>query len=474
MKRIFTAIISIVLILQPVLNVSANDELSYDNTTKTMTVSTQNALETTDFNAYEIEHLIISGSISYIPINSFSHREDLKTVKITAPVERIDSLAFYSDRNLCEIDLGKSLKSIGTSVFSGSRITIIEFPEGFETVGESSFYKCFELETVVFPTTIRKIDKWSFYFCDSLKTVTLPEGLEYVGDCAFYKCHSLKHIEFPDSLKYLGGAVFYEDSELGYVYIPDSIEAIEDSAFDGCSSIREIYIPEKCKAIEYAAFSRCDTLLCVHIPENVTEIDSDAFYLTYNAVLFGKGDYLEKFCKENGLKFSSEPSFTDLPRNKWYTPYANYCFGTDIMKGTSLSAFSPDLPLSSDMACLITARLKNIDLSQYKTDGRWYSASRMYAKEHCPELLGKETVSRLDLITTLYALSDNKDISDTELPFSDVALLSPVEINAVKWAYKNKISVGTSDTEFSPYSPLTRGQCAVIAANITLMRQQHR
>ena len=58
------------------------------------------------------------------------------------------------------------------------------------------------------------------------------------------------------------------------------------------------------------------------------------------------------------------------------------------------------------------------------------------------------------------ALAAQNAPTPTVLPFTDVEKGSYYE-EAVRWAYENGITTGTSKTKFSPDKPVTRGQMVV-------------
>ena len=67
------------------------------------------------------------------------------------------------------------------------------------------------------------------------------------------------------------------------------------------------------------------------------------------------------------------------------------------------------------------------------------------------------TCTRAEVVTFLYRLAGEPDVSGTALPFTDVAE-DAYYTDAVKWAAANGVTVGTSATTFSPDDACTRGQ----------------
>ena len=74
------------------------------------------------------------------------------------------------------------------------------------------------------------------------------------------------------------------------------------------------------------------------------------------------------------------------------------------------------------------------------------------------------TITRAQLVTVLYRMAGEPDVSSLSIPFTDVSS-SASYYNAVKWAYNNGSSIimgGTSATKFSPSGTVTREMAAVV------------
>lgn len=107
-------------------------------------------------------------------------------------------------------------------------------------------------------------------------------------------------------------------------------------------------------------------------------------------------------------KFQSK--FTDVPANAYYANAVTWAEQAGITAGTSETTFSPD-----------------------------------------------ETCIRGQIATFMYRAYGNKEVVEDQTPFTDVAD-DAYYASAVKWAYKNKITAGTSATTFSPNDGCTRAQ----------------
>ena len=74
------------------------------------------------------------------------------------------------------------------------------------------------------------------------------------------------------------------------------------------------------------------------------------------------------------------------------------------------------------------------------------------------------TCTRAEVVTFLYRLAGEPDVSGTALPFTDVAE-DAYYTDAVKWAAANGVTAGTSATTFSPNDTCTRAQAVTLLYN---------
>lgn len=72
--------------------------------------------------------------------------------------------------------------------------------------------------------------------------------------------------------------------------------------------------------------------------------------------------------------------------------------------------------------------------------------------------------TRAEVVTFLYRLAGEPDVSGTALPFTDVAE-DAYYTDAVKWAAANGVTAGTSATTFSPNDTCTRAQAVTLLYN---------
>ncbi|MDE7293938.1 MAG: leucine-rich repeat domain-containing protein, partial [Oscillospiraceae bacterium] len=113
-----------------------------------------------------------------------------KTVKIPRsingrPVVKIETRAFFGNKEICEIYLPDSVIEIGDhAFFCCYSLKYARLSKNLAHIGEWAFCHCKDLERVYFGGT-RVIDKSAFEYCKSLTSVRLPKTVELLGTSCF-------------------------------------------------------------------------------------------------------------------------------------------------------------------------------------------------------------------------------------------------------------------------------------------------
>lgn len=176
----------------------------------------------------------IGNNTETIGDNAFNFCAFLTTVDIPDGVTSIGEGAFNSCESLSTVTIGKGVASIGDDVFSGcpslATIEVDEdnttydsrdhcnaiiktttktlvagckntiIPDGVESIGDSAFEGCSDLETIDIPASVTSIGYEAFEYCNNL-AVTLNGGVT-IGDDAF---HSNATVKIADDLYLYNG-----------------------------------------------------------------------------------------------------------------------------------------------------------------------------------------------------------------------------------------------------------------------------
>lgn len=212
---------------------------------------------------------------------------------------------------------GKIIENFDINAFGANLVSnvyhnnhgILTFSNKITRIGESAFFTCEKLETVLLPETLQIIESRAFGGCNNLQEINIPDKIKHIGVCAFEGCSSITRIIIPDSIKIIGNGAFKDCDNLREIGLPQNFSA-DGNIFDGCSNIqaintnhisddghciiinnvlisclerldlpilKEYRIPEGVIAIGKDAFHRNKTLRKIYIPKTVKEIECNAF-----------------------------------------------------------------------------------------------------------------------------------------------------------------------------------------------------
>lgn len=266
------------------------------------------ALESVEFNATECD--INSRDIFYGCNN-------ISSVKIGSNVTQIPALFMKGKENLASVEIPSSVKEIGESAFRGTSLTIVNLPNGVETIGADAFGDIATATEITIPETVQIIKPHAFANMTSLKKINfnavnanidtydnwwgsysdmfansgtegdgitvvfgdsveaIPAYLFEVGSETAFP--NIKNVVIGSNVKTIGDYAFYHCCAIENVEFGENVETIGEHAFDGCFNLKSLELPESLKTILYGAFYSCDGLTEITIPENADHIDSSAF-----------------------------------------------------------------------------------------------------------------------------------------------------------------------------------------------------
>lgn len=175
-------------------------------------------------------------------------------------------------------DLGEVFKN-NTNIQSFDEL---QYFTGLTAIGDSAFYYCSRLTSVVLPETVTAIGASAFQYCFYLSSIRLSENLESIASDAFWNCVRLTSIRIPAKVSSIGDTVFGYCTQLADVSV-DPANTVFDSR-EGCNAIVEtstntLYqafvstrIPSTVTTIGRFAYSYVAGLTELRIPSNVTAL----------------------------------------------------------------------------------------------------------------------------------------------------------------------------------------------------------
>ena len=193
-------------------------------------------------------------------------------------VTSIGNSAFYNCYNLTSVIIPNSVTSIGKRAFQWCEyMTTVTISNSIDIINDYSFSCCKRLNSVIIPNSVTTIGACAFERCISLTTITIPEKVTGIGGSAFLGCIGLTSVTIPNSVTSIDGCAFQRCTNLTTIEIPNSLTSIKNDVFRECSGLTSISIPSTVKDIGNYAFLGCSGLTSVTIPDGVTSIGERAF-----------------------------------------------------------------------------------------------------------------------------------------------------------------------------------------------------
>ena len=168
--------------------------------------------------------------------------DQVRSIRLTAPIRRLPYGAFEGFANAESIVLSDTVEKIGDWSLSGcNSLKSIALPDKVTELPEGMFRDNEALESVKLPAALKEIRKYTFCGCKNLKDVTFGDSLEKIGEHAFYGCESLETAAFPDSLKTIEDGAFF-GSGLKKLTLGANVKTVGSSAFGGGADLEELTI----------------------------------------------------------------------------------------------------------------------------------------------------------------------------------------------------------------------------------------
>ena len=282
-------------------------------------------IETSAFEQAAITSVFIPNSVKTIGSYAFQRCVDLKSVRLSEQLTRIEGFLFYGCKSLTSIDIPEGVTSIGDYAFAGcEQLKEINIPSGVEQFGGNVFCNTGFTSLPKLPESLTVIPKSMFYECTQLTSIEIPENITIIEECAFGRC-PISEIEIPASVTHIGVAAFANCKNITDLTIPDNVTEIGFNAFNGCSnlktvklspnitslnqgiftecsSLESIIIPNGVKSIGKFAFMYCSSLGSINLPETLEEIGEQAF--------FGCSSLKQLFIPQNFVRFKKDENNT--------------------------------------------------------------------------------------------------------------------------------------------------------------------
>ena len=226
-------------------------------------------------------------------------------------------------------NINSNCKIIGNSAFYNcSSLTSIIIPSSVTVIEWYAFSDCPALISIIFEddSQLKSIGSYAFEDCNNLASITIPSSVTSIGSSAFSGCSNIRELRIDDLTSYLNisfGGLFssplydtnqnvslYENENLvTNLVIPEDVTTIPDYAFSQLS-ITSVEISSSVTSIGEYAFSYCSSLTSITIPSSVTSIGDSAFYDCSNIQEL-RIDDLTSYLNSLATNYSSPLRYTD-------------------------------------------------------------------------------------------------------------------------------------------------------------------
>lgn len=325
MKKLLTCAAA-VFILTTAASVTAMAETAwtYDDTTKTITITGSGAI--TDGDPWsekldEAKHIVVSDGFTSIGENVFFSCGSVEDISLPDGLTSIADHAFALSSNLRSVDLPSSLTKIGTEAFADcTSLTDVTIPKSLASLDAKSFSGCSSLTAYsVDPenTSYKAIDGVVFS-ADGATLVaypagaaaseyTVPDGTTSIAANAFANNANITAVIMPDSVSTIADRAFFYCSKLSSITFGSGLKTIGTDAFYG-NACKTITIPSGTTTIGAEAFTNSKSLTLLDIPSSVTSIAENIVYGTSGELAigcYGSTSAAAQYASKSGIKTAS-------------------------------------------------------------------------------------------------------------------------------------------------------------------------
>lgn len=128
------------------------------------------------------------------------------------------------------------------------------------------------------PNYVNGADKnipWIDYYAD-INNIIINDGIDYIGNFSFARCINAESIRISDTVTNIGDRSFLTCRTITDIVLPPHLDTLSHGAFMGCTSLQSLHLYNNITSIADYAFNNCDSLKIVYFygtPEEWNAID---------------------------------------------------------------------------------------------------------------------------------------------------------------------------------------------------------
>ena len=152
-----------------------------------------------------------------------------------------------------------SIKSIGDSAFSWSKVTTVSIPNSVTSIGAGAFAYS-SLTSVIIPNSVTSMSSRAFQ-SSAIKSVVISTALTLISDSAFSDTKNLASVVVPLGVQSINTFAFWR-SGISSVTIPNTVTTIGFNAFSD-TKLTKVDIPDSVKSMGTNAFGSNPSLTSI-------------------------------------------------------------------------------------------------------------------------------------------------------------------------------------------------------------------
>ncbi len=414
--------------------------------------------------------------------DSFTRNIPLKRVHF-ATLENLLSFTIKNDNPEYIEEIGDGLNYYGGNIFKDadiyvgdenvSKLTILEIPEGTESIGAVALFYLKSLKVLSIPGSVKWISTLQLTRCWDLEEIIIDESnptysvydgaLLDKGQTKLYFCPRNKtSYSIPPTVTHINRDAFWRCKELQSIEIPNSVTVIRQGSFADCKKLSSITIPNSVETIGYDAFGGVGAI-SLTLPESVKKCSS-CFYGRYLQIL---STYcIDYFINEH--VWWSEKTVLGVPQeqiSEYKAAYPkNHIIPNDIEYKFGFDASIDSYKVIPNRPTTVTLSLENVELIDgFQLDVRLPEGLTITEKDGAPSIsLSKKSATDSHVISSS-KIEDNcyriVAYSTSNTPFKSgedilqIEIVADEEFGTSSYIYIENVVISQID-DSEGYSPL--------------------